>query len=191
MGDAAGEETKAPWIAATDDGAGASTQASVPRVEQRLWPPPLPAAGVASSAAAGGSAAARSCGEEVEDDDEQVERFYALLANIRALRGLCSAGEGGPTPAGGQGRKRAREAEPPWRPAFRMEDFEEEEVSPVAGDAPCAVKKRHGAGGVAGVARRSGVATARAAAAADDREEDEVAEEARGTKLDRRVAAQA
>ena len=57
-----------------------------------------------------------------DDDDEQVERFYALLANIRALRGLVpppyAAGSGATT-----SRKRA--AEPPWRPAFRLEDFEE------------------------------------------------------------------
>ncbi|KAG2619739.1 hypothetical protein PVAP13_3NG132803 [Panicum virgatum] len=79
------------------------------------------------------------CGEDA--DDEKVERFYKLLANIRALRGLCSAGESGS--AAGRGRKRAREAEAPWRPAFRMEDFEE--VGQVPADAQCAVKNR-GAG---------------------------------------------
>ncbi|CAL4907796.1 unnamed protein product [Urochloa decumbens] len=182
MGAAAGEETKALRIAATDDGDGASTRAaSVPTVEQRRRPAPLPAA-----SAGGGSAAAQSSGEEEEDDDEQVERFYALLANIRALRGLCTAWESGSSPAAGRGRKRAREAEAPWRPAFRMEDFAEEGVSQevVAGDAPCAVKKQQGAG----VPRRPGVATARAAGGG--REEDEAAEEARGTKLGRRVAAQ-
>ncbi|CAL4893181.1 unnamed protein product [Urochloa decumbens] len=185
MGAATGEETKALRIAATDDGASASTQASVPPAEQqRRRPASLPAAGVAASAG-GGSAAAQSRGEE--EEDEQVERFYALLANIRALRSLCTAGESGSSPAGGRGRKRARGAEGPWRPAFRMEDFAEEEVSQevVAGDAPCAVKKQQQG---AGVARRPGVATARAAA--DGREEDEVPEEARGMKLGRRVAAQ-
>uniref|UniRef100_A0ACD5TAE4 Uncharacterized protein n=1 Tax=Avena sativa TaxID=4498 RepID=A0ACD5TAE4_AVESA len=50
-------------------------------------------------------------------EDEQVERFYALLANIRALRDVYG-------PAGST-RKRARVAEPPWRPKFRMEDFRE------------------------------------------------------------------
>ncbi|CAL5094580.1 unnamed protein product [Urochloa decumbens] len=187
MGAATGEETKALRIAATDDGASASTQASVPPAEQqRRRPASLPAAGVAASAG-GGSAAAQSRGEEEEDEDEKVERFYALLANIRALRSLCTAGESGSSPAGGRGRKRARGAEGPWRPAFRMEDFAEEEVSQevVAGDAPCAVKKQQQG---AGVARRPGVATARAAA--DGREEDEVPEEARGMKLGRRVAAQ-
>jgi len=62
-----------------------------------------------------------------DDDDEQVERFYALLANIRALRGLVpppyAAGSGATT-----SRKRA--AEPPWRPAFRMEDFEDPAAPP-------------------------------------------------------------
>jgi hypothetical protein len=67
-----------------------------------------------------------------EDDDAQVERFYALLENIRAMRGMVCTGATATAPA--SGRKRAREAEPPWRPAFRMEDFELEEVQ---SDAPC------------------------------------------------------
>ncbi|XP_048553822.1 NRR repressor homolog 1-like [Triticum urartu] len=51
-------------------------------------------------------------------EDEQVERFYALLANIRALRDVYGAG--------GSSRKRARGAEAPlWKPKFRMEDFRE------------------------------------------------------------------
>ncbi|CAL4907794.1 unnamed protein product [Urochloa decumbens] len=65
-----------------------------------------------------------------EDDDEQVERFYALLDNIRAVRGML----GTATVTAAAGRKRAREAEPPWRPAFRMEDFELE--AEVQSDAP-------------------------------------------------------
>jgi hypothetical protein len=64
-----------------------------------------------------------------EDDDEQVERFYALLDNIRAMRGMVSTGGAAP------GRKRARDDEPPWRPAFRMEDFELEEFD--SGSAGC------------------------------------------------------
>jgi len=71
-----------------------------------------------------------------DDDDEQVERFYALLENIRAMRGMLGA-----TAAG---RKRAREAEPPWRPAFRMEDFELDEVQ---SDAPCSDAKRESSRG--------------------------------------------
>uniref|UniRef100_A0ACD5TGK3 Uncharacterized protein n=1 Tax=Avena sativa TaxID=4498 RepID=A0ACD5TGK3_AVESA len=61
-------------------------------------------------------------------EDEQVERFYALLANIRALRDVY--GPAGPS------RKRARVTEPPWRPKFRMEDFRE------ADGAACAKKER-------------------------------------------------
>uniref|UniRef100_A0A8I7B3D0 Uncharacterized protein n=1 Tax=Hordeum vulgare subsp. vulgare TaxID=112509 RepID=A0A8I7B3D0_HORVV len=57
-------------------------------------------------------------------EDEQVERFYALLANIRALRDVYGYG------AGGSSRKRARGAEPPlWKPKFRMEDFREADDS--------------------------------------------------------------
>ncbi|CAN6328518.1 unnamed protein product [Urochloa humidicola] len=71
--------------------------------------------------------------EEVDDDDdeEQVERFYALLANIRAMRGMlppyapCAGDVAG-------SRKRLRAAEPPWRPAFRMEDFEAQPAAPLA-----------------------------------------------------------
>ncbi|TVU19050.1 hypothetical protein EJB05_35178, partial [Eragrostis curvula] len=80
----------------------------------------------AADAGAGGAETTRRV-EEV--DDEQVERFYALLANIRAMRGMFGA-----TATIGK-RKRAREAEPPWRPAFRMEDFETEEVVSDAADA--------------------------------------------------------
>ncbi|KAK3135772.1 hypothetical protein QOZ80_5BG0423250 [Eleusine coracana subsp. coracana] len=57
-----------------------------------------------------------------EEDDEKVERFYALLANIRTMRGVfgttTTTGKRKRTPA------RGRCDVPPWRPAFRMEDFE-------------------------------------------------------------------
>ncbi|KAG8067833.1 hypothetical protein GUJ93_ZPchr0005g16123 [Zizania palustris] len=109
--------------------------------------------GEASAAAA---AAAASAGE----DELQVERFYALLANIRALRGMyrdaATAVTGDDDEVedvrGGVGpsRKRARCAEPPWRPEFRMEDFEE----PAADDAGCSTKKQRGVGGVSDVGKR-------------------------------------
>uniref|UniRef100_A0ACD5TAE9 Uncharacterized protein n=1 Tax=Avena sativa TaxID=4498 RepID=A0ACD5TAE9_AVESA len=74
------------------------------------------------------STTSAECGGE----DEQVEKFYALLANIRAMRGMSArenadAGESTEDTASEVcgGRKRARWAEQPWRPAFRMEDFEE------------------------------------------------------------------
>ncbi|KQK06655.1 NRR repressor homolog 1 [Brachypodium distachyon] len=83
---------------------------------EKLQKAPLPSAGGASSPRAPLPDAVAS------GEDEQVERFYALLANIRALRDVCGfGGDGG----GGSSRKRARAAEPPWRPAFRMEDFRE------------------------------------------------------------------
>jgi len=176
MGDA-GEETKKAMRIAAMDGDGASARVPVAAAEQqRQAPLLLPAAG-------GGSGVVQGCGAGDDDaaDDEKVERFYALLANIRALRGLCSAGESG-SAAAGRGRKRAREAEAPWRPAFRMEDFEEEvSQSQATADA------RSGAGVVA-----RPPAAARARAAAVDREELEDSEvaEASGKKLGRRVAAQ-
>uniref|UniRef100_A0ACD5U2N6 Uncharacterized protein n=1 Tax=Avena sativa TaxID=4498 RepID=A0ACD5U2N6_AVESA len=94
---------------------GAST-ASVPEAVRRG---PLSELAVAGAAEESGGAVG---------EDEQVERFYALLANIRALRDVY--GPAGPS------RKRARVADPPWRPKFRMEDFRE------ADDAACAKKER-------------------------------------------------
>jgi hypothetical protein len=183
-GGAGGETTKKALRATASDGDGAS----VPPVEQqqKQQPVPLPAAGVTGTNAADGSASAavQSCGEEDGQDDEQVERFYALLANIRALRGLYSAGTG-PAASGRGSRKWAREAEAaPWTPAFRLEDFEEEvNQGAAAADARCAVMNQGASGGVA---RRPATA---AAAADDDHEDDGVAEVARGgSKLGRRVA---
>ncbi|PAN19937.1 hypothetical protein PAHAL_3G308700 [Panicum hallii] len=188
MGEAAGEEAKKALRIAATDGDGASTRVSVAPAEQQCPPPLLPAA--AAGVAGGGSVSVQRCGEDDDGDGdgEKVERFYALIANIRALRGLCSAGESGGGSAAGRGRKREREAEAPWRPAFRMEDFEEE-VSQVTANARSAVKNRGATGG--GGARLPAAARARAAAAdhEEDEHEHEVAE-ARGKKLRRRVAAQ-
>ncbi|EES18100.1 hypothetical protein BDA96_09G121000 [Sorghum bicolor] len=95
--------------------AAATVPSSAPQqaAEQSSPPPESYATTVAGAVKASGSGG--------EDDDEQVERFYALLDNIRAMRGMVSTGGTG-TAAGR--KKRARDAEPPWRPAFRMEDFE-------------------------------------------------------------------
>ncbi|KAF8719973.1 hypothetical protein HU200_024743 [Digitaria exilis] len=78
-----------------------------------------------------------------KDDDEQVERFYALFDNIWALRG--GGGAYSPSDGGGERgeRKRLRTGEPPWRPAFRLQDFEEPSpTTPSAGD-DAAAKKTH------------------------------------------------
>ncbi|CAM0955846.1 unnamed protein product [Alopecurus aequalis] len=83
---------------------GTSTTSSAPDV-RRAPSSELPVAGGSGGA------------EESGGEDEQVERFYALLANIRALRNVYGAG------GCGSSRKRPRVAEPPWRPKFRMEDF--------------------------------------------------------------------
>ena len=107
-----------------------------------------------------------------EDDDEQVERFYALLDNIRAMRGMFSSTGG----AAALGRKRARDAEPPWRPAFRMEDFELEEVD--SDSVGCAGEKKK---------RRE--SSARRPADDEEQEEGEVVEATKGPRT-RRVQGQ-
>lgn len=99
-----------------------------------------------------------AAGDVVDDDDEQLERFYALLANIRAMRRVYTPGSGEETLAGGGTRKRLRGAETPWRPAFRLEDFEDEATSATSrkkgrrppdgeeddGDGPAAVARAAG-----------------------------------------------
>ncbi|KAM3403694.1 hypothetical protein ACQJBY_007054 [Aegilops geniculata] len=77
--------------------------------------PEVPRAPLSDLVVPGGSGTPEESGGA---EDEQVERFYALLANIRALRDVYGAG--------GSSRKRARGAEPPlWKPKFRIEDFRE------------------------------------------------------------------
>uniref|UniRef100_A0ACD5TAG1 Uncharacterized protein n=1 Tax=Avena sativa TaxID=4498 RepID=A0ACD5TAG1_AVESA len=76
------------------------------------------------SVASASGAADKSGGGGV-GEDEQVERFYALLANIRALRDEYGAAW--------SSRKRARVSEPAWRPKFRMDDFREAD-DPVSGE---------------------------------------------------------
>ncbi|KAL5230727.1 hypothetical protein ABZP36_029503 [Zizania latifolia] len=107
----------------------------------------------------GKEGAAEAVAAPLVAEDEQMERFYALLANIRALRGMyrdavAVGGASGLDDEGedgvGPSRKRARCAQPPWRPAFRIEDFEE------PGDAGCSRKKQREGGVVGGgdVAKR-------------------------------------
>jgi hypothetical protein len=76
----------------------------------------------------------RATSAEFGDEDEQVEKFYELLANIRTLRAMHARGNGNADASTDDTasdkvcdgvRKRARWAEQPWRPTFRMEDFEE------------------------------------------------------------------
>ncbi|OEL35952.1 hypothetical protein BAE44_0003029 [Dichanthelium oligosanthes] len=125
-----------------DADAAPSPARKVPLPDAAALPPPADDEPVAAAEESGAGA---SRVEEVDDDDdEQVERFYALLANIRALRGLppyvasagasCGGGDAGDTAT----RKRTRHAEPPWRPAFRMEDFEE----PAAPAPPSSVRQQ-------------------------------------------------
>ncbi|OEL18838.1 hypothetical protein BAE44_0020143 [Dichanthelium oligosanthes] len=115
--------------------AGSDANAGAARVARHA---PLPE-DAAPAAAATGAGSGSGGGEE--EDDEQVERFYALLDNIRAMRGAYGPSDGdcdgtgadGVETGGGSGaRKRLRAAEPPWRPAFRLEDFEE--PSPMSSD---------------------------------------------------------
>lgn len=102
MDGTASTELKAPSVAT----AASESSVSVKVVES---PAPLHAADKVESS-----------GEE----DEQVERFFKLLSNIRALRTMYGATA---ADAACRGRKRARDAEPPWKPAFRLEDFEEQQ----------------------------------------------------------------
>uniref|UniRef100_A0ACD5U3K5 Uncharacterized protein n=1 Tax=Avena sativa TaxID=4498 RepID=A0ACD5U3K5_AVESA len=101
----------------------------VPGKEEELLP--AAAADMGPPTATTSTTSAECCGE-----DEQVEEFYALVANIRAMRGMYARGNGDAGAStddtasevfGGVGvrTKRARWAEQPWRPAFRMEDFEQ------------------------------------------------------------------
>ncbi|EMS68942.1 hypothetical protein TRIUR3_09379 [Triticum urartu] len=103
----------------------------VPRQEE-----PLPGDTAAAADPAPATATTSATVAESGVEDEQVERFYALLANIRAMRGMnesggddASASTEGASEVCGGGGKRARWAEPPWRPAFRMEDFEDASAS--------------------------------------------------------------
>ncbi|RLM99639.1 uncharacterized protein C2845_PM06G25570 [Panicum miliaceum] len=124
-----GRKAVLPVPAGIDD----ADNAGAARVARRA-PLPVPEdaaaaanAPAAAAAAAAGAGAGSRGGEE--EDDAQVERFYALLDNIRAMRGAYGDGDGagadGVETGGGGARKRLRAAEPPWRPAFRLEDFEE------------------------------------------------------------------
>uniref|UniRef100_A0A0A9AZE0 Uncharacterized protein n=1 Tax=Arundo donax TaxID=35708 RepID=A0A0A9AZE0_ARUDO len=61
-------------------------------------------------------------------EDEQVEKFYALLDNIRAERHLFKS-------QGSCKKKRPRREEPPWRPTFTLQDFEEAKGDQVGGSA--------------------------------------------------------
>ncbi|XP_047044435.1 NRR repressor homolog 1-like [Lolium rigidum] len=103
----------------------AASKRPVPgKVEQ----PPAAAADPASASVTTSTDIAESGGEE----EEQVEKFYALLANIRAMRamyardaGACTDDTASASEVRGGVRKRARWAEQRWWPSFRMEDFEE------------------------------------------------------------------
>ncbi|KAF6995580.1 hypothetical protein CFC21_012056 [Triticum aestivum] len=124
-------KTAAKAVAAGNGDGDAAPSAAPKPVPRQEEPLPGDAADPAPAKATTSATVAESGVE-----DEQVERFYALLANIRAMRGMNESGsddagassEGASEVCGG-GRKRARWAEPPWRPAFRMEDFEDASAS--------------------------------------------------------------
>jgi len=109
---------------------------------------------VDAPAAATAAPGEESNGGGEEDDDEQVERFYALLDNIRAMRGAYGSGDGtgalddGVVDTGGGGgarvKRRLRGSEPPWRPAFRLEDFEAPAPTSSSGVAAPRAKRTRG-----------------------------------------------
>uniref|UniRef100_A0A0E0JJE1 Uncharacterized protein n=1 Tax=Oryza punctata TaxID=4537 RepID=A0A0E0JJE1_ORYPU len=65
----------------------------------------------------------------VEEEQQQMERFYALVANVRALRAMFKEAtlprcrDNDVSDGGGEQRKKRPRAVP-WRPAFEMADFE-------------------------------------------------------------------
>ncbi|CAD6272319.1 unnamed protein product [Miscanthus lutarioriparius] len=139
-----------PVPARIDAGAGDGAATPSAQVTRKATTLPGPAVGAshapaAATAAPGGESNGGGSGGE-EEDDEQVKRFYSLLDNIRAMRGAYGSGSGGGTGAlddgvdtgGGSGArvKRLRRSEPPWRPAFRLEDFEEPKKTPTSRRAP-------------------------------------------------------
>lgn len=131
-----------PVPAAIDAGAGAATGAtSSARAAKKATLAAAAHAPAAATAAAPGAETSNGGGEE--EDDALVERFYALLDNIRAMRGAYG-GFGSGDEGGGRTRvKRLRGSEPPWRPAFRLEDFEEPAPTSSSSDvAPCAKRTR-------------------------------------------------
>ncbi|KAI5018211.1 hypothetical protein ZWY2020_043099 [Hordeum vulgare] len=131
-------KTAAKAVAAgnADADAGPSTRRTAAPKPVSLPEEPLPGYAAAAADSAPPTATRSANIAESGVEDEQVERFYALLANIRAMRGMngngsddASASTEGASEVCGGGRKRARWAEPPWRPAFRMEDFEDASAS--------------------------------------------------------------
>ncbi|GJN14183.1 hypothetical protein PR202_gb00972 [Eleusine coracana subsp. coracana] len=123
----------------------------------------------AGSDAAAGTTPAAAGDDEV--DDEQVEKFYALLANIRAMRGVYAPGGGDGETSAGDGssgaRKRLRSAEPSWRPAFRLEDFKDDAactsrcVRKKETSQPADADEKKGDDGAVAAAAAPGCATAR------------------------------
>jgi hypothetical protein len=115
--------------AAAKDVARSAEADNAPSSQRTAAPKPVPGQEEPLPAAAADTAPPTECGGE----DEQVEKFYALLANIRAMRGMYARGSGDAgastddtaSEVCGGARKRARWAEQPWWPAFRMKDFEE------------------------------------------------------------------
>ncbi|KAF0926189.1 hypothetical protein E2562_022026 [Oryza meyeriana var. granulata] len=110
---------------------------SSPRAAEAMGGEQRPAELSGGAAGADGGLAVNAergaAGDKEEYDEQQaVERFNALVANVRAMRGMyrssgdgasADSGNGGNAVGGGGEKKRARRANQPWRPVFRMEDF--------------------------------------------------------------------
>jgi hypothetical protein len=116
----------------------AAKAAPTPQLVAASKPVPAKVEQLPAAAADPASASATTSTDIVEtggEEEEQVEKFYALLANIRAMRAMYARGSGdagactddtaSASEVCGGVRKRARWAEQPWWPSFRMEDFEE------------------------------------------------------------------
>ncbi|KAL6631090.1 hypothetical protein ACP70R_028430 [Stipagrostis hirtigluma subsp. patula] len=155
------------------------SKSAPPAAQQQAEPSPADATAVVV-------AGVQTSGAEDNDDDEQVERFYALLDNIRAMRGMFRTDDGKATPGATGRRKRTRGGAEPaaWRPAFRMEDFEVEDV--VNGDAAGHAGKETGSGD--GAVARQPPAGSETEAVAGDVEEGDVVEANFAGCVSRRVA---
>ncbi|KAJ8485174.1 hypothetical protein OPV22_017659 [Ensete ventricosum] len=81
-----------------------------------------------------------SADREEDNQEEEMEKFYALLENIRAMRDYLRSRNK---------RMKKEAAKPVWKPRFEMEDFKEEagvcsSAISVTSNPPKEGERRHG-----------------------------------------------
>lgn len=75
--------------------------------------------------------------DDNDDDEEKVDKFFALVSNIKAMRDLWSAND--------KQKKRTRVESPTaslWKPTFEWEDFQEVDIKDPLKDGDQAKKKK-------------------------------------------------